>query len=123
MKKAFIGVDIIEIDRVHNAITRWGEHFLHRVYTECELELYRNKYESLAVRFAGKEAIMKALNTPGVSISWKDVEILSASDGKPLVILNGRALEIAKKLGLRDLEISLSHSRQNAIAFIIGINE
>ena len=59
MKQAKIGIDIIEISRVKDAISRWGEKFLQRVYTDAELELYRSKKESLAARFAGKEAVSK----------------------------------------------------------------
>jgi holo-[acyl-carrier protein] synthase len=123
MRQAHIGIDIIEINRIREAISRWGEHFLRRVYTNSELELYRSKAESLAARFAAKEAAIKALSAPGITISWQEVEILSDADGKPVVNLYGQAKEHAWELGLRGLEISLSHSRENAIALVIGIRE
>jgi holo-[acyl-carrier protein] synthase len=123
MKSPHIGVDIIEKDRVRTAVTRWGDRFLKRVYTGPELALYAVKLESLAVRFAGKEAAYKALGGPGQGSSWQDVEILPDSQGKPVVNLYGLARERAKALGLAGLEISLSHSREYAIALVIGIRE
>jgi holo-[acyl-carrier protein] synthase len=118
----YIGVDIIEIDRIRQAIARWGERFLHRVYTDAELGLYK-KAESLAVRFAGKEAAVKALGTGMRGISWKDVEILHEPSGKPLVNLYRGAQDKASDLGLKGLAISLSHSREYAIAFVVGEKE
>jgi holo-[acyl-carrier protein] synthase len=123
MKQVRAGVDIIEIIRIRKAITRWGERFLRRVYTDLELELYGKKTASLAARFAGKEAVMKALSIPESSISWREIEILSEPNGRPVVHLSGQARTQAEKLGLSGLEISLSHSRENAIALVIGIRE
>jgi holo-[acyl-carrier protein] synthase len=118
----YIGVDIIEIDRIRQVIARWGERFLHRVYTDAELGLYR-KTESLAVRFAGKEAVVKVLGTGMRGIGWKDVEILHEPSGKPLVNLYRQAKEKSSDLGLKGLAISLSHSREYAIAFVVGEKE
>lgn len=115
-----IGIDIIEIGRIHKAIERWGERFLHRVYTESELRLCRQKPSSLAVRFAGKEAVMKALGTGTKGISWREIEILAAPSGQPLVHLYGKAQKQADGLGLDKLAISLSHSEEYAIAFVVG---
>lgn len=116
----YIGVDIIEIDRVRQAIERWGERFLHRIYTDAELKLCRGKAESLAVRFAGKEAAVKALGTGMRGIAWKDIEILAEPSGKPLVNLYRHAREKTEDLGLTGLAISLSHSRNNAVAVVAG---
>lgn len=113
-----IGIDIIEIDRIKRAIARRGENFLKRVYTESELELYRKKPASLAARFAGKEAVIKALQSKGVGP--REIEILADPDGRPLVQLYGRAKSQADKLGLASLAISLSHSREYAIACAVG---
>jgi holo-[acyl-carrier protein] synthase len=118
----YIGVDIIEIDRVRQVIERWGEKFLHRIYTDAELGLYK-KTESLAVRFAGKEAAVKALGTGMRGIGWRDIEILHEPSGKPLVNLYRGAQEKASDLGLKGLAISLSHSREYAIAFVVGERE
>jgi len=116
----YIGADIIEIARIERAIARWGESFLHRVYTDLELKLCRKKLSSLAARFAGKEAVIKALGAKNKGIGWREIEILSDSSGKPLVRLYGNAQNQANGLGLDNLAISLSHSREYAIAFVTG---
>jgi len=114
------GVDIVEIERVQSSITRYGEKFLSRVYTDAELELCRTNVPELAVRFAGKEAVMKALGTGRRGVSWRDIEILRNKRNAPLVFLHGRARSRAKKLGITEIAISLSHSRDYAIASAIG---
>jgi holo-[acyl-carrier protein] synthase len=115
----YIGVDIIEIDRVRQVIARWGDRFLSRVYTRAERQRYGHKPASLASRFAAKEAVVKALQqTDG--ISWQHIEIISAANGRPRLNLYGRAKEQANNLGLSSLEISLAHSRDYAVAFAIG---
>ena len=116
----YTGVDIIEIARIEKAIKRWGERFFHRVYTEPELRLCRQRPSSLAGRFAGKEAVMKALGTGARGISWREIEILAEPSGKPLVHLSGKAQRKANDLGLGKLAISLSDSKEHAIAFVIG---
>ncbi len=115
-----IGIDIIEIARIEKAIARWRESFLHRVYTEPELKLCHNRPSSLAARFAGKEAVVKALGTQAKGISWKEIEILSDPSGQPLVHLYGKAQDRANGLGLNNLAISLSHSKEYAIACVAG---
>ncbi len=115
-----IGVDIIEISRIENAVSRWGETFLRRLYTESELKLYHGQPSSLAARFAGKEAVIKALGPQIKGISLRDIEILSDPDGQPVVKLYGEARKRADSLGLDKLVISLSHSREHAIAFVVG---
>lgn len=116
----YIGTDIIEIGRIEKAVSRWGTRFLHRVYTNSELSLCHMKLPSLAARFAGKEAMLKALGTATMGIGWKDIEILSDSGGKPVVRLYSKAQSQANKLNLDNLAISLSHSREHAIALVIG---
>ena len=115
-----VGVDIIEIDRIERGTARWGERFLKRVYTEEELGICRNRAPALAVRFAAKEAVMKALGTGIKGVGWRDIEVLSNSDGKPLVYLYGRAQKKVEELGLGELAVSLSHSREYAIASVVG---
>jgi holo-[acyl-carrier protein] synthase len=115
-----IGIDIIEITRLEKAIARHGEGFLRRIYTDSELKLYRQKPSSLAARFAAKEAVIKALGKPTPGASLKEIEILSDPSGKPLVNLYGKAQSQAKGLGLNQLAISLSHSKEYAIAFASG---
>ena len=116
----YIGVDIIEIARIEEAIKRRGQDFLLRVYTEAELQQYQRKIPSLAARFAGKEAVMKAIRAPGRGVRFRDIEILADGDGQPLVNLYGNARKQADTLGVCRLSISLSHSREQAIAFAIG---
>ncbi len=115
-----VGVDIIEIARIREAIDRWGERFFQRVYTEAELRLCRNRPGPLACRFAAKEAVMKALGTGVRGISWREIEILAEGSGKPLVNLLGRAKDKADSLGLDKLSISLSDSKEYAVAFVVG---
>ena len=119
----YIGIDIIEIARIQKALDRWGERFLHRIYTESERRLCRKKPWRLAARFAGKEAVMKALGTGVRGISWKEIEILAEPSGKPLVNLYGKAQDKADELGLAKLAISLSDSKEYAIAFVVSETE
>jgi len=114
-----VGVDIIEIARIEDAVGDWGERFLRRVYAPSELELCCGKSSSLAVRFAGKEAVMKALGT-GARIDWKEIEILAHPNGQPFVRLSGKAQARAAGLGIAGFSISLSHSREYAVAVAIG---
>ena len=114
------GVDIIEISRIRKMVKRWGKRFLDRIYTDTELRICKGKPERLASRFAGKEAVMKALGTGARGISWREVEIASESSGKPVVNLYGKAQEKARSLGIEGLAISLSDSREYSVAFVVG---
>ena len=114
------GVDIIEITRIKRIIDRWGMRFLGRIYTEPELRLCRGKPSSLASRFAGKEAVMKTLGTGIKGISWREIEILAEPSGQPIVNLHGKARIRAANLGLESLAISLSDSKEHAVAFVVG---
>ncbi|MEA3298557.1 MAG: holo-ACP synthase [Chloroflexota bacterium] len=116
-----IGIDIIEIERVESAINQWQERFLHRIYTENELILCQGRASSLASRFAAKEAVMKVLGTGTRGISWKDIEILNDSQGKPVINLHGNAEIKARELNLKEISISLSDSKQCAVATAIGV--
>jgi holo-[acyl-carrier protein] synthase len=115
-----IGVDIIEIARIEKAIARWGERFLKRVYTEREVELCQNRVASLASRFAAKEAATKALGISMRGMSWQEVETLANPSGQPVVYLHGKAQSRAEEIGLKELAISLSHSKEYAIASVVG---
>ena len=117
--KKLVGIDIIEISRIAQAISRWHDSFLTRVYTAAELKHCHNAVPSLAARFAAKEATMKALGTGMKGLSWRDIEILSNADGAPSLRLHGRALKKSKDVGITDLSITMSHSKQYAIAFVI----
>ena len=115
-----IGVDITEIDRIEAALAKFGKRFLGRVYTRLEVAACRGRVNELAARFAAKEAVMKALGTGAKGVAWREIEVLPNHRGKPLVYLHGRAAERAEKIGLRGLDISLSHSRDLAIAMVVG---
>jgi holo-[acyl-carrier protein] synthase len=118
---ASVGVDIVEIKRIESAVNRGRERFLQRVYTQMELKTCRDRLSSLASRFAAKEAVMKVLGTGGTGIAWREIEILTADDGKPSVRLHGRALDKATELNLKEVSISLSDSREYAVAVAIGM--
>lgn len=118
---AHVGVDMVEIARIEGALVRWGERFLGRVYTEAEREFCRGRVPELAARFAAKEAVMKSLGTGRREIAWREVEILPNRRGQPLIYLHGRARTRAESLGVLELGISLSHSRELAIACVVGI--
>jgi holo-[acyl-carrier protein] synthase len=115
------GVDVIEIARVQRALDDFGERFLGRVYTERERERYGARPAELATRFAAKEATSKALGTGIRGIRWRDMEVLSNSRGKPILVLHGSAAERADNLGLYAFDLSLTHSRTLAMAFVVAL--
>ncbi len=115
-----IGTDIIEIDRIRQTIERWGDRFLNRVYTQEELSVYGHRPHSLAASFASKEAVMKVLGTGNRGVAWLEIETLFHPSGKPIIKLNGRAKKEADKLGIKEIDVSMSHSRKYATATAIG---
>ncbi len=115
-----VGIDIIEIERIQRAILRWEDRFLCRIYTQAELALCAGRVAELAVRFAAKEAISKALGTGLSGVSWREMEVLADARGKPWVRLHGCAAARAEELGLQEFAISLSHSRQYAVALVVA---
>ena len=116
----YVGVDIIEIARIEAVVREWGDRFLRRVYTDGELERYGGRASSLAARFAAKEAVVKVLGTRERGIGWHDIEVLAEPGGRPQVTLHGRAREQADDLGLGPVSVSLSHSREYAVALAVG---
>jgi holo-[acyl-carrier protein] synthase len=115
-----VGTDIIEINRIEQAMLSWQDSFLRRIYTEAELESCQNRASSLAARFAAKEAIMKALGTGAKGISWRDIEILSNSDGAPVVQLHARARSKAEENGIAKFSVTMSHCKEYAVSVVIG---
>ena len=115
-----VGVDIIEIERIGVILQRHGQRFLQRVYTSAEQAYCRGRVPELAARFAAKEAVSKALGTGLWGITWREMEILGDKRGKPLIYLHGRARARAQELGLSEFAISLSHSRDYAVAFVMA---
>ena len=117
------GVDLLEISRLRDAITTHGERFLQRIFTERELEANAQKVESLAGRFAAKEAVAKALGCGIGDVAWKEIEILRAKSGAPQLVLHGAAEKMAREKGLKEWSVSLSHSQSHAIAMAVAIGE
>lgn len=114
------GIDIVEIDRVGRVLARHPERFLARIYTPAEVAHCRGRLGELAVRFAAKEATMKALGTGVRGISWRDIEVLPNRRGKPLLLLHGTAAARAARIGLTDIDVTLTHARDYAAAIVVG---
>jgi|TARA_B100000745_G_C19995640_1_gene337775 holo-[acyl-carrier protein] synthase len=117
------GVDIIEIPRIKQTFDRYGERFLKRVFTPDEIAYCRGRAPNLAGRFAAKEATMKALGTGVRGVSWKDIEVIRAESGAPSVKLHGRAKARAERLQVVEISLSISHSREFAVAFVVAQRE
>jgi holo-[acyl-carrier protein] synthase len=119
-----LGTDLIEIARIERSVHRFGDAFLQRVYTPGEIaycQRKKNAGESLAARFAAKEAGAKALGT-GISrgVSWREFEVRRLPGSRPELHLSGRAAEIAAQIGVRRISLSLSHSRTVSIAVVVA---
>ncbi len=117
------GVDIIEIRRIARTLERYGQRFLHRIYTPSELEYCRGRPSKLASRFAAKEATMKALGTGVRGVGWKDIEVTRAPSGAPSILLHGRAKSRAERLGVLEISVSMSDSQEHAVAFVVTRRE
>jgi holo-[acyl-carrier protein] synthase len=115
------GVDLIEISRVSEVIARHGKHYLERVYTPAELEQCGKNVESLAGRFAAKEAVSKALGTGIGEVTWKEIEILGDEQNAPKLRLCGTAEQTSKQIGLTEWSVSISHSMSHAVAFVVAL--
>jgi len=115
------GVDIIEIERIQQAMQRYGQRFLQRIFTATELEESAGNPSSLAARFAAKEAVAKALGCGIGPVSWQEIEIRRAEARRPLLVLHGAAAQVASQQGLQTWSISLSHSLAYAVAFATAI--
>lgn len=119
--KLATGVDIIEIERFQGTMDRHGERFKKRFYTPRELEQVGDNVASLAVRFAAKEAISKALGTGMGKTRPIEMEVVRDDVRAPHVHLHGEAKRVAEGLGLHTWSISLSHSDQYAVAFVVAM--
>ena len=117
------GVDIIEIPRIKQVLDRYGQRFLDRVFTPDEIAYCRGRAPNLAGRFAAKEAAMKALGTGVRGVSWKDIEVIRADSGAPSLRLHGRAEKRAERLQVGEMSLSISHSREYAVAFVVAQRE
>lgn len=121
-----LGVDIAEIDRIEGAISRHGAAFLERLFTPTEIaycERHKNKSERYAGRFAAKEAAMKALGTGWRGgVRWRDIEVTNLASGKPSLRLEGATRQIADRLGVKSISLSITHSGNLAFAEVIFEN-
>ena len=114
------GVDLLLIERFASVLERHPERFPRRILTDRERDYCGGRLAEMAVRFAGKEAVMKCLGTGVRGVKWREIEILANARGKPVVILHGGARERAHELGLERIEISLTHERHLVCAFAVG---
>jgi holo-[acyl-carrier protein] synthase len=117
------GVDLCEVPRIEAAVARYGKRFLERIFTAREIayaDRKANRFERYAARFAAKEAGMKALGTGWHGgITWQDFEVVNLPSGRPTLEFHGRAAEVAAKLGVRSVALSLTHTKEQALAMVI----
>lgn len=117
------GIDIAEVPRIAEAIARFGDRFLNRIFTEGErryCDSKANRVERYAARFAAKEAAMKALGTGwNHGVRWRDCEVARKPGGRPTLEFHGKAGEFAVKLGVRNIALSLTHTEEQAMAQVI----
>jgi len=120
-----LGLDLCPIARMQSAVERHGDRFVQRIFTELEktyCEEHGRPYESLAGRFAAKEATSKALGAPQ-GIGWHDVEVVPAKRGErgPAVVLRGRAREVAEARGVKTMMLSITHADGMAAAVAVAV--
>jgi holo-[acyl-carrier protein] synthase len=117
------GIDLAEVPRIAAAIDRFGDRFLHRIFTEAEIrycDSKANRAERYAARFAAKEAGLKAIGTGWRrGVSWTDVEVGREPGGRPTILFHGKAAEFAAKLGVKHAALSLTHTKDTAMAQVI----
>ncbi len=116
-----IGIDIVKVERMREVIEKWGEKFLKRIFSEEELSYCykkKNPYLSLAVRFAAKEAFIKAIGSE-IVISFTDIKIINRDKGIPSVELRGRAKDLLKERAINKIHLSLSHEHDYSVACVI----
>ncbi len=114
------GIDLIEISRIEEAIARHGQRYLDRIYTAEERKQLGRNVQSLAGRFAAKEAAAKALGSGIGAVSWQDIEILGDEENAPVLTLRGDAAHRAQQLGLESWSVSISHSLSHAVAVVVA---
>ncbi len=117
---AGIGIDVVEIDRIRGVVRRWPS-FLERVFTPRERGALKRRAERMAVRWAAKEALLKALDAPrwGLTLGWKHIEVLNSDSGRPFFTLKGEWAKLVRSRHLR-LHLSLSHDKERAVAFVVA---
>jgi len=115
-----IGTDLVEVARIAETMSRFGERFLQKCFTPAEQAAANGQVTSLAARFAAKEAVAKALGCGIGDVGWLEIEIISAANRQPELHLHGNAQRLAATLGLREWAISLSHTHEHALAFVVA---
>ncbi len=115
-----VGVDLIEISRIKIVVERYGDRFLERVYTEGELAYAAGRLSALAARWAAKEATAKALGTGIGKVTFREIEVVCDAQGKPELWLHGNAARLAASLNLKQFALSLSHTADYALAFVVA---
>jgi holo-[acyl-carrier protein] synthase len=118
-----IGADLVECARIEHSLERFGERFLHRVFTDGEIA-YSNSMKfparHLAARFAAKEAVSKAFGTGiGKAMGWRDIDVQKKESGEPFLVLTGGAQELAASRGVTSALITLSHTDHHAMAMVV----
>lgn len=117
------GIDIAEVPRIRQAMERFGDRFVHRIYTAGEIrycDSKANRVERYAARFAAKEAAMKALGTGwNHGVRWRDCEVARLPGGRPTILFHGKAAEIAAKLGVKHAALSITHTAEQALAQVL----
>jgi holo-[acyl-carrier protein] synthase len=117
------GVDLAEVRRIRAAVERYGQRFIGRIYTPGEIayvERKANRYERYAGRFAAKEAGMKAIGTGWKrGVRWQDFEVANLPSGRPTLRLHGEAAKIAERLGVKSVQLSITHTAELGMAHVI----
>ena len=117
------GVDLVSVKRIQESVQRHGTRFLSKVFTQDEIEYSRGRareFEHLAVRFAAKEAVLKAFGTGAADgVTLRDVEVVNSPNGKPDIVLHGKAYDFAQERGVTRIHLSLSHADEYAIAQVV----
>jgi holo-[acyl-carrier protein] synthase len=116
-----LGIDIIKVERIRDALRRFGPRFARRVLTEAEAAYVRDRAETFAGRWAAKEAVSKVLGLGVRGVGWRDIEIARLPTGQPSVKLHGRARRRAEQLGMAKVAVSISHERDYAVAIAYGV--
>ena len=118
-----VGVDIVRIGRMESAVQRWGRRFLERIFTGAEIDACYEKarpYASLAVRFAAKEALVKASGGKLSGISFREIEIINLANGGPAIKKEGRLARALAESGIGNLYLSLSHEDEYGVAMVVA---
>ena len=116
-----LGIDIINVERIRAALARFGSRFAHRILTDAERAYARDRPETVAGRWAAKEAVSKVLGLGVRGVGWREIEIVRLPTGQPTVRLHDRALRRAEQLGMERIAVSISHERDLAVAIAFGI--